>query len=257
MASRRACEELITAGAVTVNGHVVDSLPAFVDPKSDVIAVNGRKIKSAEEHVYIMLFKPRGVVSTNADPEGRPLAIDLVEHPARTRLYPVGRLDLDSSGLLFLTNDGELANRMTHPRYGIHKTYEVLVSGALDPHTIARLERGLFLPDRRSGPNLKTGSKTAESHLEVVRKQADRTLLHMELREGRNRQVRRMMQAVGHPVKKLRRIKMGPLNLKGLRPGQWRELTGRELTSLREAAFGKLKKKVKKTAAGELRAQRD
>jgi 23S rRNA pseudouridine2605 synthase len=234
--SRRACEDLIEAGAVRVNGHVVKTLPAWVDPEKDHITVDGRHVRTREQHYYIMLFKPRGVVSTNADPEGRPRAIDLVQHPARPRLYPVGRLDLDSSGLLVMTNDGELANRLTHPRHEVHKVYEVTVEGALEKDEVERLEAGFFLNERRTSKGAKPGSKTARSKLTLVKKDRDRTLLLMELREGRNRQIRRMMTEVGHTVKKLRRVQMGPLKLKGLQPGQWRELTPQELKSLKAAA---------------------
>lgn len=231
--SRRACEDLIEAGAVTVNGELVDSLPAWVDPAGDEIKVNGKRLKPPERHHYIMLFKPRGVVSTNSDPEGRVRAIDLVKHPANPRLYPVGRLDLDSSGLLLLTNDGELANRLTHPKYEVHKGYEVTVGGSLSDAEVAKLEAGLFLPDPDGG-----GRKTRESRLSLLKRDRDRTLLYMELREGRNRQIRRMLLRVGHPVKKLRRVRMGPLQLKGLAIGEWRELTRIELNALRKAAAG-------------------
>ncbi len=232
--SRRACEELIEAGAVTVNGELVDALPAWVDPAGDEIRVNGKRLRPKERHVYLMLFKPRGVVSTNSDPEGRVRAVDLVKHPANPRLYPVGRLDLDSSGLLLLTNDGELANRLTHPRYEVHKGYEVTVGGTLTDEDVAYLEEGIFLHDRDG-----VGKRTSESQLTLLKRDRTRTLLYMELREGRNRQIRRMLQRVGHPVKKLRRVRMGPLQLKGLAVGEWRELTAYELKSLRDAAYGR------------------
>jgi pseudouridine synthase len=232
IASRRAAEELIGAGEVRVNGIVVDSLPAWVDPRKDRIVVGNRRITAPERHVYIMLYKPRGVVSTNRDPQGRTRAIDLVDHPMKPRLFPVGRLDLDSSGLLLLTNDGELANRLTHPRYEVHKMYEVTVRGSLDAEAVQKLEDGIWLLDRRSGG----GSRTRGVRLRLLKRARDRTLLLMELREGRNRQIRRMMLHVGHPVKRLRRVGMGPLRLKGLSPGAWRELTRAELTALRKAA---------------------
>lgn len=233
--SRRACEELIEAGAVTVNGHVVRALPAWVNPHKDRITVNGKKIRSASPFVYVMLFKPRGVVSTNSDPEGRKRAIDLVQHPSRARLYPVGRLDIESSGLLLLTNDGELANRLTHPRYGVHKVYEVTISGSLDADAVEKLERGLFLTDQRKPGTRAT--RTAQSRLKLIKQDRDRTRMIMELREGRNRQIRRMLGQLGHDVKKLRRIQMGPLKLKDLRPGQWRDVLPRELVALRKVAF--------------------
>lgn len=229
--SRRACEELIESGAVRVNGELVDALPAWVDPNVDTIVVNGKPMKRAERHIYVMLFKPRGVVSTNSDPEGRVRAIDLIKHPARPRLFPVGRLDLDSSGLLLLTNDGELTNRLTHPRYEVHKGYEVTVGGALTEAEVKKLEEGIFLHDREG-----EGKRTRETCLRILKRDRTRTMLYMELREGRNRQVRRMLLRVGHPVKKLRRVRMGPIELKGLAVGEWRELTPKELALLRKAA---------------------
>ncbi|HMN97628.1 MAG TPA: pseudouridine synthase [Phycisphaerales bacterium] len=230
--SRRHCEALIEAGAVSVNGEVVDHLPAWVDPREDRVVVGGRPLAGApERHVYVLLHKPRGVVSTNDDPEGRPRAIDLVEHPARPRLFPVGRLDMDSSGLLLLTNDGDLAQRLTHPRFEVHKGYEVLVEGRLDDEEVRRLEAGIFLPERG-----RQGRRTSESTLTLIKRDRDRTLLSMELREGRNRQVRRMMLRLGHPVKKLKRVRLGPLTLKGVAIGAWRDLTARELSALRTAA---------------------
>lgn len=231
--SRRHCEQLIEAGAVKVNGHLVDSLPAWIDPVKDHVTVDGRSIKRAQPNIYIMLFKPRGVVSTNDDPEGRPRAIDLVRHPSRARLYPVGRLDMDSSGLLLLTNDGELANRLTHPRHEVHKLYEVTISGSLDDDEVRKLERGIFLTKRSRTLEV---SKTSPSRLTLLKRDRDRTKLLMELGEGRNRQIRRMMAQLGQNVRKLRRVQLGPLKLKGLQPGQWRELTRAELKELQKAA---------------------
>jgi pseudouridine synthase len=231
--SRRACEAAVEEGRVTVNGHRIDGLPAWVNAHEDDIRVDGRRILAAKRGVYVMLFKPKGVVSTNSDPEGRPRAIDLVEHPTKARLYPVGRLDIDSSGLLLLTNDGPLANRLTHPRFEMHKGYEVTVGGRIADDEIERLERSVFPPARDD----REASDANRSQLKVLKRDATRTLLYMELRESRNRQVRRMLATFGHPVKKLRRVRMGPLQLKGLQAGQWRELTARELATLREAAF--------------------
>lgn len=233
--SRRACEDLIEQGLVTINGETITELPAWVDPKKDRIVVDGKRVKAAEAPVYIMLFKPRGTVSTNADPEGRPRAIDLIDHPDKPRLYPVGRLDIDSSGLLLLTNDGELANRLTHPRYGVHKVYEVTVRGALNADDVAKLEEGIYLHDRQRG----RGAKTRPVRLKFLKRDRERTRMLMELREGRNRQIRRMMIQLGHPVKKLRRIQMGPLKLKGLAVGEWRTLSATEVAMLKKAAWTK------------------
>jgi len=230
--SRRACEELIELGEVTVNGTVVRDLPAWVDPQRDRIIVSGRRISARTRNIYVMLFKPRGVITTNEDPEGRPRAIDLVRHPSGARLFPVGRLDLDSSGLLIMTNDGELANHLTHPRYGVHKAYEVMIRGSLTADEVAELEKGIYLFDKRTGE----AQRTRSVRLKLLKRDRERTLILMELREGRNRQIRRMMASLGHPVKKLRRVSMGPLRLKGLAPGEWRELTAPEISALRRAA---------------------
>ncbi len=235
VASRRACERLIEEGAVAVNGILVTTTPAWVDPDSDKITVEGRKVHTRPRLVYVMLFKPRGVVCTSAKDGDRRRAVDLVNHPSGIRLFPVGRLDIDSSGLLLMTNDGELANRLTHPRYHLVKVYEVAVRGSVDDAEVKRMEKGLFLTDRKRHQ----GDRTKRSRLTILRRDRDRTRLIMELREGRNRQVRRMMAQVGHPVKRLRRIQIGPLKLKGLRVGEWREPTSREMAALKRAAYKK------------------
>jgi pseudouridine synthase len=229
--SRRACEALIEEGAVEVNGVPITSLPAWVHPVDDVVTVHGARLGAAEAHEYLVVFKPRGVVCTNQDPMGRKRAIDLVGRGTRHRLYPVGRLDVDSSGLLILTNDGELANRLTHPRYGVHKAYEVSIEGALDDAAVRRLERGIWLPERG-----RRGGRTSDSHVKVLQRDRGRTRLYVQLREGRNRQLRRMLLDIGHKVRRLRRVELGPLRLKGLRPGEWRPLTAEELKALRRGA---------------------
>lgn len=234
IASRRACEAMILEGEVEVNGEVVRTLPCLVDPRHDRIEIGGRTLGTAPPRTTVMLFKPRGVVSTNRDPFGRRRAIDLVPAPRGRRLYPVGRLDIDSSGLLLLTDDGELANRLTHPRYGVHKVYEVGVTGRVEPETIDRLKRGLHLFDRRRGE----ASRTEPVEVRVLSRARDRSTLVMELAEGRNRQVRRMLERLGHKVRRLRRIRFGPLSLTGLRSGQWRPLTPVESAALERAAAG-------------------
>lgn len=233
VASRRACEDLIVEGVVTVNGQRVASLPAWVDPIKDRVAVRGKPIGPTDAPAYVMFFKPRGVVCTNSDPEGRPLAVDQVKHHSKARLFPVGRLDIDSSGLLLLTNDGELSNRITHPRHGVKKTYEVTVTGQIDDAALEKLRKGIFLVDER-GPRPK-GKRTAGIDVDVVKRDRDRTRLLLHLHEGRNRQVRRMLAALGFPVRKLRRVSLGPLALKGLRAGQWRDLLPEEVKMLRRA----------------------
>jgi 23S rRNA pseudouridine2605 synthase len=233
VASRRRCEEMIAEGLVEVNGTLVASLPAWIDPAKDEVVADGRRVRRDSRVAYVLLFKPKGVVCTNSDPEGRSCAVDLIEHPSGLRLYPVGRLDMDSSGLLLMTNDGELANRLTHPRYEMHKGYEVTVAGQLSDDDLERLERGVFLSDGERGP----GRKAKAGRLDVIARDRQKTILYMELFEGRNRQIRRMLLALGHPVKKLRRVKMGPLRLKGLAVGEWRDLTAEELDQVRRDAF--------------------
>ena len=230
--SRRACEALIESGSVRVNGHIVDTMPAWVDPQKDVITVNRRRIRPAESSVYVMLYKPRGVVSTNADPEGRKRAVDLVKHPSRARLFPVGRLDLDGSGLLLLTNDGEFANRLTHPRYELSKHYEVTIKGSLDSESLGQVEKAVMQSEHRGAP----GARRSRSRLSVLQRAGDRTRLMIELREGRIRDLRLTLAHLNHPVKRLRRVQIGPLKLRDLMPGQWRDLTPRELAVLRKAA---------------------
>lgn len=261
--SRRHCEELVEDGRVTVNGTILKSLPAWVDPERDTIAVDGQMIRKQRmamskpaaggdrksrldsgsqvrtKHVYIMLNKPRHIVCTSSDPQGRTTAVDLVEYPGKVRLFCVGRLDADSTGLLLLTNDGELANRLTHPRYGVHKTYEVVVKGSLNEGDVAALQRGIFLHDRRSGD----ASRTQSVILSLMKRDRERTHLRMELREGRNRQIRRMMARLGYPVKRLSRTRLGPLRLSGLAIGNWRPLTAAEVRSIRRAAENPLGKK--------------
>ena len=232
VAARRECEELILSGAVTVNGHLVDTLPAWANPATDRIEVYGRPLRKSEEHVYVVLFKPRGTVCTNSDPEGRPRAIDLVQHPSRARLYCVGRLDLDTSGLLVLTNDGEFANRLSHPRYEVPKGYDVTLDGSLGETEIVRIEREIFARDKFSRGARDGGS----SSLRLINRDREKTVVHLELCEHRNLQIRPLMLELGHPVKKLRRTSFGPLKLKGLAVGEWRDLTPKELDLLRRAS---------------------
>lgn len=235
--SRRACEDLIRAGEVTVNGQLVAELPAWVDPETDRIEVQGRPVPRPERRLYVLLNKPARTLSTVADEPGadRRTVADLVDHPGASRLFPVGRLDYDSVGLVLMTNDGELANRLTHPRYGVPKTYRVVVDGVLGPEAVAELERGIYLAERKAGRT--TGAKrTARVEIRVISQNRQNTTLEMTLREGRNRQVRRMLAAVDYPVRKLERVAMGPLRLKGVARGAWRELTRDEVWALKRAA---------------------
>lgn len=235
--SRRACEAMIEDGEVEVNSKLVTKLPAWVDPEEDHIVVAGRPLPKADRKLYIMLNKPVNTLSTNKDEPGshRRTVTELVNHPAAARLFPVGRLDYDTVGLIILTNDGELANKLTHPRYGVPKTYRVTVKGELDEQAIKELERGIYLAQRKAGQTDGV-AKTAHVEIELVARDRDRTVVSLTLREGRNRQVRRMLAAVGYPVRKLERTGMGPVRLKGLPRGGWRELTRDEIRNLRKSA---------------------
>ena len=224
MASRRTAEELIQAGRVRVNGRVVTQLGTKADPKTDRITIDGRLVRVAGDPLYILLHKPVNVVTTLSDPEGRPTVRALLRE-VRTRVFPVGRLDFRSSGLLLLTNDGELALRLTHPRYGMRKTYHVKVKGVPAPETLARLASGVRLEEGRTAP----------AEVRVLRSQDGKTWLAITLGEGRKREIRRLCESVGHPVEKLRRMALGPLTLGRLAPGQHRLLTEREVFQLRRA----------------------
>ena len=223
VASRRRCEELIAAGRVKVNGETVSLPGSRVDPEHDRVEVDGRPVTLPPGHVYWLLNKPAGYVSTVHDPQGRPTVVDLVNQAQR--LYPVGRLDQDSEGLLLLTDDGELTQRLTHPSYEHEKEYEVLVRGRPAESALQRL---------RSGIELEEGV-TSAADVTVMRPEADGTWLRFVLHEGRKRQLRRMCEAVGHPVRRIIRVRMGPLRLGDLAPGRYRPLTAQEQSELRQA----------------------
>lgn len=242
VASRRSVEEMIRQGRVAVNGRVRTELPVLVDPGRDKITVDHEPVRVAPEgrdsagpRLYILLNKPKGVYSTNVAQGVQTRAIDLLP-PNLPRVYPVGRLDAESKGLLLLTNDGELTNQLTHPRYGIAKTYRAVVDGYVDPAAVQTLERGIWLADRHSGQGFKTG----RSHIKVARRTHERSVLEITIREGRNRQVRRMLAGLGHKVRDLTRVRIGPLTLEGLPLGHSRPLTGREIKALREMASRKV-----------------
>lgn len=220
--SRRAAEELIAAGRVTVDG-VPAAVGERVDPDRQVVAVDGRRIPVRPGLVSYLVNKPAGVISTADDPRGRPTVVDLV--PDFPRVYPVGRLDLESEGLLILTNDGTLADLVMHPRYGIHKTYRVLAAGRPGPW-VRHLETGVELED---GPAAAVSAR-------VVDAAAGETMLEMVMGEGRNREVRRMCAALGHEVRRLVRVAIGPLTDRSLRPGDWRRLSPEEVARLYAAA---------------------
>jgi len=231
VASRRAGEALIVEGRVSVNGEVVRELGSKADPDRDDIRVDGRRVKAAGKRWYLLLNKPRGYVCTRSDPEGRPTIMALLGPiAAREYLYPVGRLDFDSEGLLLVTNDGDLAARLTHPRHGVEREYEARVRGVPDAGALARLARGVTIEGRRTGP--------AEVALVREVPGRDQAIVSVVVREGRNRQVRRMCEAIGHPVVRLKRVRIGPLADATLAPGEVRELAPREVASLRRAALG-------------------
>lgn len=232
VASRRHAEELIAEGRVTVNGAVVRRLGTRVDPAHDDVRVDGQPVRPAPPHTYLVLHKPAGPVTTASDPQGRPTVLDLLPPEIRARrVYPVGRLDRDTEGLLLLTDDGELALRLTHPRYALTKEYHALVTGRPSPATLRRLERGVALPgDERPTAPARAWLIGAEGDAE-----GDNAWVGLEIHEGRNRQVRRMLDEVGHPVRRLRRRRVGPLTLDNLPPGDWRALTADEVAALRVA----------------------
>ncbi len=220
--SRRNCEQLILDGEVRVNGKVVDTLPAFADPDSDTITVHSRRI-SPEQKVYYLLNKPRGVICTNSDPQGRRKAIDLV--PSKQRIFCVGRLDVDSSGLIILTNDSELTNRLTHPRYELAKTYRIEVTGQLTGAAIEKLKKGVWMSE----------GKTGRTAVKILRRGRNVSTIEIVIRQGLNRQVRRMLARVGLGVKSLTRTKIGKIGLRGVGVGKYRQLTAAEVAYLKKA----------------------
>ncbi|MDP7009464.1 MAG: pseudouridine synthase [Phycisphaerales bacterium] len=238
IASRRKCEQLIEEGEVRVNGVVVDFLPAWVDIAQDRITVKDRKLRFNATPVYVMYYKPRGIVSTASDPEGRRCVGDIVQHHSGTRIFPIGRLDMESQGMLLLTNDRQLTQELTHPKHEVTKIYEVTVKGTVEQETLEKLKKGVFISDVHTRHDEKQQAKRARvESIELVRADRGKSLLKVELSEGRNRQIRRMLAIVGHPVKRLRRIQIGPLQLKGLRSGQWRDLLPNEVQALKKAAL--------------------
>jgi 23S rRNA pseudouridine2605 synthase len=224
IASRRAAEKLIAEGRVTVNGKTILEMGVKADPAADDIRVDGRRVKGAERLRYILLYKPKGYVTTRADPERRRTVLDLLTG-VREYVYPVGRLDYDSEGLLLLTNDGDLAARLTHPRHGVERTYEARVAGIPDEQALERLRKGIPLDGHRTLP--------ATVVLVPPRRRTDDAVVLLTIREGRNRQVRRMCEAVGHPVQSLKRTRIGPIQDRRIKPGQFRELTAKEVEKLK------------------------
>src|SRR6266699_2902406 len=228
IASRRAAEKLITGGAVSVNGQIVTELGSKADIERDHIRVNGKLLHGAERHIYLLMNKPKGYVTTLRDPEGRPTIMDLVRG-IRARVYPVGRLDYASEGLLLMTNDGDLAHRLMKAASHVAKTYVVKVSGVPKEEAIAKLRVGVSIATD-DGKRVKTGAAA----IRIV-KQANNPWYEITLIEGRNRQIRRMFEAVGHHVEKIKRVRYGPLTL-DVPPGKFRSLTLREVEKLKSAS---------------------
>ena len=238
VASRRAAERLIAEGRVTLNGKTVHEMGTKADADTDDIRVDGRRLRAPERKRYILLNKPAGYVSTRSDPQRRRTVIDLLAG-VREYVYPVGRLDYDTEGLLLLTNDGDLAARLTHPRHGVERSYEARVAGMPDAEALRQLREGIPLDGRRTLP--------AEAALLNARREsaggpkgpplrAREGVVQITIREGRNRQVRRMFEAVGHPVRELARTRIGPLTDRKLKPGMWRDLTADEVRTLQALA---------------------
>jgi 23S rRNA pseudouridine2605 synthase len=222
LGSRRVCEELIADGRVTVNGEVAQ-LGRRIDPERDAVALDGVPVIVRDDLVYYLLNKPTGYVSTASDPEGRPTVVDLV--PETPRVFPVGRLDYDTEGLLLLTNDGDLTHLLTHPSFGVVKTYLAEVEGEPTPAAVRALREGVELDDGRTAP----------ARVKVVQRRGATSAVELGIHEGRNRQVRRMCEAVGHPVVRLVRTRIGPLRDGSLKPGTWRALEPAEVRRLYEA----------------------
>ncbi|MFD2672853.1 pseudouridine synthase [Marinicrinis sediminis] len=227
VASRRKCEELITAGKVEVNEEVVTELGVKVDPDVDEIKVNGRPIRK-EEKVYILLNKPKAVISSVTDPAGRQVVTDYLKG-IKQRVYPVGRLDYDTEGLLLLTNDGEFANMLLHPKHGIDKTYHATVKGIPHGNVLDKLRKGIKLEDGMTAP--------AEVEYYDVNPEMNKSVISVTIHEGRNRQVRRMFDAIHYPLSKLKRVKFGFLTLQGVRRGKFRYLTKSEVKEMKDLAL--------------------
>lgn len=220
--SRRACEEMILDGTVTVNGEVVAELPVMVDPAKDRVVIAGKPLRM-ENPVYLMMNKPRGVLCTHDDPSGRKRVVDLLVG-VRERVYPVGRLDAESTGLILLTNDGGLTQKLTHPRFGVPKTYRAEVMGLPSEESLDKARKGVWLAEGKSAP----------AKIEFIHKQRDRAILEITLREGRDREVRRVLAKLGHKVVRLSRIQIGKLSIQRLPIGAFRSLSSAEVKYLHE-----------------------
>jgi pseudouridine synthase len=228
VASRRAAEAFIKAGRVSVNGKTVTELGSKADPHVDEIRVDGRRITTAARRLYLLMYKPRGYITSRSDPQHRPTVIDLLARGGvRDYVYPVGRLDYESEGLLLLTSDGDLAAQLTHPSHEVEREYHAQVRGVPDRHTLDRLAKGVMIDGRKTAP--------ADVKLLKVLQDGSESILAVVVHEGRNRQVRKMCDAVGHPVVRLRRVRIGPITDDRIRPGEFRELDRKEISALRRA----------------------
>lgn len=221
--SRRKAEKLISEGKITVNGEIVRELWKQIDPEKDCIKLDNKIIKRKQKKIYILLFKPKGYVTTLKDEKGRPTVGNLLKD-IKFRVFPVGRLDYNTEGLLILTNDGDISQKMSHPRYGLPKTYMVKVSGILNEKALKRLKGGVKLAD----------GKTLPAELKIIKTLKNSCWLEITIREGKRRQIRRMFEMIGHPVRKLKRTKIGFLNLEGLLPGEYRYLSSSEIELLKK-----------------------
>lgn len=229
IASRRHAEELIAAGHVQVNGATVTTQGTRIKPTVDHVSVDGKPVQAAVKHVYLLLHKPAGYVSTASDPQGRPTVLDLLPHNVRQlRVYPVGRLDIDTSGLLLLTNDGDFALHLTHPRYTTEKHYEALVQGHPSTSALAQLRAGVLITEDDGRTH-----KTARAQVRTLRQVGSDSWVSLIIHEGHKRQVRRMFAAVGHTILQLMRVGIGELTLEEVPVGKWRYLSEKEITSLR------------------------
>lgn len=230
VASRRHSEELIAAGRVQVNGTTITTQGARINPDTDHVSVDGKPVKALQQYVYVLLHKPAGYISTASDPQGRPTVLDLLPADIRQlRVYPVGRLDVDTSGLLLLTNDGDFALRMAHPRYSTEKHYEALVRGLVTSEELAALRKGVMIREDDGGLH-----QTAPALIRQARRVGSDTNVVLTIHEGHKRQIRRMFAAVGHQVQQLARIGLGPLTLHDVPEGKWRYLTESELQQLQK-----------------------
>ncbi len=224
VASRRKSEEIIQANRVKVNGHIVNELGVKINPKEDTVMVNNQIITLEEEKVYIVLNKPEGYVTTVSDQFDRPTVLDIVKN-VDERIYPVGRLDYDTSGLLLLTNDGDLTYRLTHPKHEVNKTYIAKVRGTPNSNELDQFRNGLNIGDYI----------TSKANIKILKKFKDSSLVEIEIHEGRNRQIRRMCDVINHPVISLKRIAMGKIKLENLQKGSWRYLTDNEINYLKNS----------------------